>query len=169
MKTINYYINEKLKLSSQSKLNKYKFYPKDFNELRSLLRSLLKKRGKDADLNDIDVSKVTTFYDEHINRGLFDSLDPHNIDISKWDVSNVEDMSHMFFGCENFNCNLSNWHVENVRNMNYMFFKCIKFTGEGLEKWKTLNLENVDYMFLGVKNLIAIYLIGTLVILLQVV
>ena len=29
---------------------------------------------------------------------LFYGLDPHNIDISRWDVSNVTDMSWMFMG-----------------------------------------------------------------------
>jgi len=31
---------------------------------------------------------------------LFADLDPHNIDIRYWDVSNVENMSYMFDNCK---------------------------------------------------------------------
>ena len=179
MKTIYSYINEKLKLSNQSTLKKYNFYPKNFNDLRSLLKSLLKERGPNADLNDIDVSKVTTFYDEHINKGLFEDLDPHNIDISKWNVSNVESMTrmfkycynftgkklenwkfpnlkntnYMFYGCNEFDCNLSNWDVSNIINMSNMFAHCYNFTGQGLENWKISKVNNMAYMFSWCKKL----------------
>lgn len=32
-----------------------------------------------------------------------------NINISKWDVSKVNNLSYMFYGCENLNIDLSNW------------------------------------------------------------
>ena len=59
---------------------------------------------------------------------LFRNLDPYNIDISEWDVSNVEDMEYMFFGCEKFNSDLSRWDVSNVENMGYMFGNCINLS-----------------------------------------
>ena len=34
-----------------------------------------------------------------------------NDDISKWDVSNVTDMSHMFIHANCFNQNINNWDV----------------------------------------------------------
>jgi surface protein len=39
-----------------------------------------------------------------------------NGNISKWDVSNVEDMSDMFSNSQ-FTGNISNWDVSNVENM----------------------------------------------------
>jgi hypothetical protein len=65
----------------------YKYYPKTKQELRTLIEQLLKERGKDAFLNDIDVSNITDM------SYLFKGLDPHNIDIRYWDMSKVEDMS----------------------------------------------------------------------------
>ncbi len=44
-----------------------------------------------------------------------------NADISKWDVSNVTDMSNMFYGSSSFKQDLSSWNVSKVSNMSYMF------------------------------------------------
>ena len=145
----------------------YKYHPQNYNELKSLLKQLLEERGKDADLNDIDVSNIPDM------TRLFEHLDPHNIDISFWDVSNVRDMRNMFFCCENFtgkglenwnvdavinmkgmffncfkfNANLSNWHVDAVKDMENLFCWCENFTGKGLENWHVDAVENMRYMF----------------------
>ena len=146
MKTLNNYIQEAL-IKKDTKLLQYNYHPKDFNELRSLLKKLLEERGKDANLNDIDVSQITTFYDDRNGKGLFHDLDPHNIKIDRWDISNVTDMTYTFFGCSNFTGNLSNWNVRNVKNMNNMFFLCQNFTGKSLENWTPIKCENMASMF----------------------
>ena len=153
MKKFNHYINEKLKLSSQSKLdNGYHYHPKSFSALRELLIKLLNERGKDANLNDIDISQVTTFYDENEQIGLFEKLDPHNIKIDKWDVSNVTNMKETFYMCYNFNCNLSEWDVREVRNMYWMFTLCEEFKGKGLENWKVDKCNNFINNSLNAEN-----------------
>ena len=40
-------------------------------------------------------------------------------DISKWDTSNVNDMSYMFDGCESLNSlpDISKWDTSNVEDM----------------------------------------------------
>ena len=43
------------------------------------------------------------------------------MEISKWDVSNVEDMDYMFYRCKKFNSNLNNWDVSKVKKMYSMF------------------------------------------------
>ena len=153
MKTINYYIfersskkviNEKLKLNNQSKLDKgYHYHPKEYSELLSLLNKLIKERGEDANLNDIDVSKITDM------GGLFKNIDarPHNINISKWDVRNVTNMYGMFERCYYFNCDLTDWNVKEVRNMSNMFRDCEQFKGKGLEKWNVINVKHMKHMF----------------------
>jgi hypothetical protein len=68
----------------------YNYHPESKQELRTLIKQLLKERGENADLNDIDVSKITNMSE------LFDNLDPHNIDIRYWDVRGVKNMKYMF-------------------------------------------------------------------------
>ena len=120
MKRLINIINEDFKLKKKGKIahSEYKYNPKNKKELISLLEQLLDKRGKDADLNDIDTSAITDMSE------LFEDLDPRNIDISGWDVSNVENMAFMFYDCHKFNSDLSTWDVGKVNNMSNMFTGC---------------------------------------------
>ena len=165
MKNLDNYITERLKLTSDSL---YTCKPKDKFELMQIIEDRL-KQNKDADLNDIDVSKITDmsylFWD-------FADLDPHNIkidkwdvgnvtkmnkmfynckninvDVSEWDVSSVKDMELMFNNCQNFDSDLSGWNVSKVEYMKFMFYNCGKFKGKGLEKWNTKNVKEMEFMF----------------------
>lgn len=118
MKNLTRFIIERLKLDRSTKIDNYKYHPKNYDELKDLIKELLEERGPDADLNDIDISKITDM------AGLFMNLDPHNIDISKWDVSNVENMRYVFYNCKNFNCDLDEWKVKKVHDMKNMFTGC---------------------------------------------
>ena len=144
MKELNQYIIEKLKINKSTNL--YHYHPKDKDELRSLIQELLKERGNDADLNDIDVSDITDM------SKLFYSLDPHKIDISEWNVSNVKNMRFMFLSCDNFNSDLSKWNVSNVEDMGYMFQDCYNFNSD-LSKWNVSNGIGMKHMFDGCKSL----------------
>ena len=148
MKTITKYITEKLKIGKTYK-QEYTCQPKDKFELREILEERLAK-DKNADLNDIDVSKITDMgvFD---SRGLFEGLDPHNIDVSRWNVSNVESMDGVFLYCENLDCDLSNWDVSNVKDMRRMFGRCKKFNCY-LNDWNVKNVENTSYMFYNCNN-----------------
>ena len=41
-----------------------------------------------------------------------------------WDVSNVTDMSWMFWGAESFDGDISEWDVSNVTDMDGIFDDC---------------------------------------------
>ena len=86
----------------------YTVQPKNKNELMHIITSAFKI--KQYDLNYIDTSKITDMSE------LFANIN-HNFDVSKWDVSNVTNMSSMFYYCKNFDCDLSNWDVSNVKDM----------------------------------------------------
>lgn len=66
-------------------------------------------------------------------------------DISKWNVSNVNNMAGMFKGSL-FTGDISEWNVSNVTNMQMMFKdnKCFK---SDISKWKTHSLINMSNMF----------------------
>lgn len=175
MKTIYSYINEKLILNNQSKLQpKYKYYPKNTGELKHLIKKLVIDRGPNADLNDIDVSQIKNmnnlFIDalgpfnkiiEKLNvdvskwdvrnvrnmEGTFSGLTSFNCDISKWNVSEVRNMRHMFNGCTLFNQNLGSWNIIHVNKMCGMFYKCSNFEGNGLENWIPYRCDDFRSMF----------------------
>ena len=119
MKNLDNYITEKLHINKNTSI--YNYFPKTKEELRKILEERLTE-DKDADLNDIDVSEITNMGVSEDLYGLFEGLDPHNIDISEWDVSKVNNMRYMFYRCYNFNCDLSKWDVSNVTDMHSMFF-----------------------------------------------
>ena len=122
------------------------FHPKTKNELIDCIKEQLKIQGPDANLNIIDVNKITDM------SYLFNGLDIRNIDISEWDVSKVLNMSCMFDGCKSFNSDLSKWNVKNIKYMSYMFSECKKFNSD-LSKWNVKNVKYMDDMFYGCKSL----------------
>ena len=69
-------------------------------------------------------------------------------DISKWDTSNIFDMSKMFYNCKkiSFLSDISKWVTRNVFNMNKIFYKCssLLISPEAyIYRW---NLSNVFYI-----------------------
>ena len=117
---------------------------KYFPENKSELKDILEKRLKED--KDVDLNDIDVSNIKDMSY-LFYSLDPHNIDISEWDVSKVVDMERMFSYCTNFNSDLSNWDVSSVTNMKHMFYFCVSFEGKGLENWDVSNVEDMTYMF----------------------
>ena len=135
MKSLTYYINEKLII----KKSKYKYFPQTKEELKDIILKRIKSEGNKVDLNDIDVSNITDM------SGLFNNSN-FNGDISNWNVSNVTDMKYMFCRCEEFNQDISAWDVSNVTNIGYMFYRCKSFN-QDISKWDVSKVTNMDNMF----------------------
>ena len=124
--------------------------------LFNIVHDEIKWLGADADLNHIDVSKVTDMCYSGPNEperidGLFTGTGFCG-DVSRWDVSNVENMSLVFYECDKFNGNLGNWDVSKVVYASSMFNGCTEFEGTGLEKWNVANLKDACGMFLECRN-----------------
>ena len=140
------FVTEKLVLNNNSKIRKqpeypeYNYHPTNKPELIKLISELLEERGNDADLNDIDTSKI----DDMSN--LFSAFTKFNGDISRWDTSKVITMLGMFDGCNQFNCDISEWDVGRVKNMTMMFNDCWSFN-QDLSNWDVSFLEFFSYMF----------------------
>lgn len=109
--------------------------------LNLLIDRLIKERGNEADLNDIDVSNITDMsnlfgikFDSISGRKIKDAKYDFNGDISGWDTSEVLHMKQMFDGCINFNCDIGKWNVEKVLHMSGMFAGCVNFN-QNLSEW----------------------------------
>ena len=68
-------------------------------------------------LNDIDTSMITDM--SYLFTG-FKNKKLSKIDISLWDVSNVENMRGMFYNCSNFKSEISRWNVSKRRDRGNM-------------------------------------------------
>ncbi len=109
------------------------------------------------DLSKLDVSEITNmevlflgsnFNNIHSSNGVglhtdiystnrigFHNVDIHSMngigldngDISNWNVSNVTNMSFMFYRSYNFNCDIENWDTSKVTDMNSMFSYAYNF------------------------------------------
>ena len=110
-------------------------------ELRELIIYSIEQFGCDCSLNWIDVSDITNMFGLFDNSGIANKF---NGDISKWNVSNVEDMTQMF-SYSAFNGDISQWDVSNVINMRGMF-QHSAFNGD-ISQWDVSNVEDMKYMF----------------------
>lgn len=73
-----------------------------------------------------------------------------NQDISSWDVSNVTNMRSLFHYSK-FNQNINSWNVSNVTNMSRMFSQLGDFN-QNLSDWNTSNVTTMSGMFSGSGN-----------------
>ena len=156
-------IKEKLIINKNIKIHNYNYFPKDRKELKTLIEKLIKERGYDADLNDIDTSEITDMHSLFLCSRFNGDISKWNVskvtkmdsmfrnslfngNISKWDVSNVTDTRDMFDNSK-FNGNISNWDVSNVEYMGGMFFGS-EFKGD-ISKWKVNDkaIRNAFHMF----------------------
>ena len=159
MKNIKQYINEALRIKSGTNITtgpKYQYFPKNRKELDKLLDDLITERGDEADLNDIDTSKITDMSRLFADRWNMDALEDYeyddddynfrefNGDISKWDVSNVKNMYAMFFSSD-FDGEISKWNVSKVKDMSAMFYLS-EFDGD-LSKWNVSKVTTMSEMF----------------------
>ncbi|MFX1237304.1 MAG: BspA family leucine-rich repeat surface protein, partial [Promethearchaeota archaeon] len=62
-------------------------------------------------------------------------------DIGDWDVSNVDDMFHMFYRATAFDQDIGDWDVSSVLDMSGMFYDV------------TLSTDNYDKLLIGWSNL----------------
>ena len=112
--------------------------PKTRDELIKMIKSEIKEKGNNCDLNHIKTHKITDmsylFYNSKFNG-----------DISKWDVSNVIDMYGMF-KYSFFNGDISKWNVSKVETMEHMFANNSKFN-QPLDKWDVSNVKDMCSMF----------------------
>ena len=121
--------------------------PKSREELQDMIIAAIKEKGPEVDLNYIDVSVIDDMhflFDSYYgdDEGKSELLKTFNGDISEWDVSNVKNMSYMFWSAKNFNGDISDWDVSRVTNMRSMFYRATRFN-QDISKW---DVSSVTYM-----------------------
>ena len=165
MKSLINYINEKLIINKDYRDTT--IVVKSFDELRKIIEDRYDKLGPGTkknpiDFNDIDVSGIKTLgiYTGSPNAiGLFEKIEFEYIDISDWNVSNVTDMSGMFYGCKKLKSigDLSKWDVSKVENMERTFYCCYELESVGnLSKWDVSKVESMISMFANCKTITSV-------------
>ena len=158
MKSLNQYIKEKLIINKDYQDGK--IIVKSFDELRKIIEDRYDKLGAGTKqnpiyFNDIDISNIYSFCNDE-DEGIFAETKFKYIDISYWNVSNVESTSNMFYKCDKLESvgDLSNWNVSNVTDMYSMFYECKELETVGdISKWNVSNVTNMSYMFWYCKSL----------------
>ena len=67
-------------------------------------------------------------------------------DINTWDVTNITDMSNLFYMKGSFNENIADWDTSNVTRMANMFMFCYSFN-QDIGNWVTSNVTDMSNMF----------------------
>lgn len=146
MKSLATYITEKMIYTKSNTNNiKYDYHPETKEELKDIIDKLVDEQSMEdvIDLNSIDTSEITDM------SGLFHKFEGIlKIDVSKWDVSNVENTDSMFKGCINLEeiIGIEKWDVSNVENMEDMFYEC-KLFNQDISKWNMSKVTNISGMF----------------------
>ena len=130
----------------------YRFFPKTKEELVEIIKAEVERKGWNCSLNHINVSQITDMSYIFAGANIYSDyesydLEEFNGDISRWDVSNVENMKGMFqrSNYTGNNGDLSNWNVSKVEDMCATFAES-QYIGE-LAKWNVSNVTNMNSMF----------------------
>ena len=81
-----------------------------------------------------------------VTRKMLNEALKNQSDISKFDVSNVTDMSSMFKEATSFNQLIGDWNVSNVTNMDSMFYEAKSFN-QPIGDWNVSNVKEMRSMF----------------------
>ena len=95
------------------------------------------------------------FYDFYNCTGLT------SLDLSRFNTSQVTDMSHMFDNCKKLtSLDLSGFNTSNVTNMYGIFYNCSSLTSLDVSGWNTSNVANMGAMFYNCSGLTSLDLSG---------
>ena len=86
---------------------------------------------------------------------IFYGLNMEVVDISGWNTSNVITMENMFSFCDKLKniIGIENLDVSKLEDVNSMFYCCENLAELDLTNWNPISLENMSYMFYNCANL----------------
>ena len=93
--------------------------------------SSFKGMFESLDIKDFVVPNINFDVKEINTLGMFAGSKMENLDLSKWDTSNVVNMEGMFYNCDSLTTlNISNWDTSNVTDMGKWGWICNDYLGE---------------------------------------
>ena len=106
-------------------------------------------------ITDIDLSKWDTSNISNLSNLFFNCTKLKQIDLHTWNTKSVSTCYWLFRGCLSLEfINIDGWNTCNVYNMNRMFGECPKLiTIKGLNKLNTRNVQFTQLMFIGDRSL----------------
>ncbi len=106
----------------------------------------------EADLEDFDVSNVTTLH------SMFYGCNKLvNLNVANWDTSKVDNMFALFYNCQSLTAiDVSRWNTRGVINMQSIFNGCSNLTSIDVSKWNTSTATNMLSMFQSCSKLTTI-------------
>lgn len=118
----------------------------DFSEIFFSCKSL-----KEVNLSNWNIKNMFTCYSMFENCYELENI----IGIENWKIpSKLKDVKFLFCNCKSLkNINLSNWDVSNIEKFNSMFKNCISLELVDLNNWDTKNNKDMSFMFCNCKNL----------------
>jgi surface protein len=107
------------------------------------------------------MEEIACFYGYPINKWdvsqvedmshVFESMKTFNEPVGSWDVSNVTTMKSMFHGAKEFNQDIGSWNVSNVTDMSRMFVEAYCFN-QDKRNWNFSRVTDSNGMFCGAKT-----------------
>jgi len=100
-------------------------------------------------LTELDVSNLDVSNVHNISTMFWGCFKLTSLDVSNWDTSNVINMYGVFTAAYNLNniIGIEDWDTSSVKVMNYMFSYCYILQSLDLSKWNVNNVTNMEMMF----------------------
>ena len=104
---------------------------------------------------DLDLSKWDTSNLTDIHKMFIINYSIETINVSNWDTSKITTMQDAFSGAHNLKeiKGIENWDTSNVTTIRDMFAVSEKLTSLNLSKWNTSNIEDMSSVFVGSEGL----------------
>lgn len=127
---------------SQWNTSKIKYFDKMFSNCQSLAF---------LDVNNWDMISGYSLNNMFAYSGITD------IDLSKWNTSNITNLSNLFFECTRLKqIDLHTWNTESVSTCYWLFRGCSSLEFINIDGWNTCNVYDMDRMFGECPKVIAI-------------
>lgn len=127
---------------SQWNTSKIKYFDKMFSNCQSLAF---------LDVNNWDMISGCSL------NGMFSYSGITDIDLSKWDTSNISNLSNLFFNCTKLKqIDLHTWNTKSVSTCYWLFRGCSSLEFINIDGWNTCNVYDMDRMFGECSKLITI-------------